>query len=106
MSEENQFLVPQSFIDLFIPTGRIKPSESLETIARRYDLCEDMAQMLTEHARSKLFELGITEQDVLDRIHAGLAAGDQFSEVEARWIARRLAELLEWPSVFQGGQAT
>lgn len=98
MSEENQFVVPQSFIELFIPTGRIKPTESAETISTRYELCEDMAQMLTEHARAKLFELGITEQDVLDRIHAGLADGDQLSEAEARWVARRLAELLEWPS--------
>jgi len=100
MSEENQFVVPQSFIELFIPTGRIQPAESAGTISRRYELCEDMAQMLTEHALAKLFELGITEQDVLDRIHAGLAGGDQLSEAEARWVARRLAELLEWPSVF------
>ena len=98
MSEESQFVVPQSFIELFILPGRIKPSEDARTIAGRYELCEDMAQMLTEHARAKLFELGITEQDVLDRIHAGLASGDQFSPAEARWIARRLAELLEWPS--------
>jgi hypothetical protein len=96
MYEENQFVVPRSFIELFIPAGRIKPAESVETIERRYELCEDMAQMLTEHARAKLFELGIAEQDVLDRIHAGLAAGDQFSEAEAQWVARRLAELLEW----------
>ena len=97
MFEENQFVVPQSFIDLFIPPGRVKPVESVTTIAGRYELCEDMAQMLIEHAQAKLFELGITEQDVLDRIHAGLAAGDQFSQAEAWWIARRLAELLGWP---------
>jgi hypothetical protein len=98
MSDENQFVVPQTFIELFIPPGRIKPTESAATIAARYELCEDMAQMLTDHARAKLFELGITERDVLERIHAGLAAGDQFSEAEARWITRRLAELLDWPS--------
>ncbi len=98
MSEESQFTVPQSFIDLFVLAGRIKPSESREVIAARYELCEDMAQMLTEHARAKLFELGITERDVLERIHAGLAAGEQFSPAEAWWVARRLAELLEWPA--------
>jgi hypothetical protein len=97
MSEDNQLIVPQSFIDLYVPQGRIRPTESVGTIAKRYEFCEDMAQLLTEHARTKLFELGVAEQDVLDRIHQGLVAGDQFSTQEAWWVARRLAELLEWP---------
>ena len=98
MSEDNQFAVPQSFVELFVAPGRTRPSESQAVIAGRYEFCEDMAQMLTEHARAKLFELGITEQDVLERIHAGLAAGDPFSPGEAWWVVRRLAELLEWPA--------
>jgi len=98
MSEDNQFVVPQSFVELFVPPGRTRPSESQAVIAARYEFCEDMAQMLTEHARARLFELGIAEQDVLERIHAGLAAGDSFSPAEAWWTVRRLAELLEWPA--------
>lgn len=41
-------------------------------VAARYELCEDMAQMLTEHARMKMFELGVTEEDVLARMGQGL----------------------------------
>ncbi len=52
---------------LFVPPGRLRPTETREHIAQRYELCEDMAQMLTETAQTKRFELGITEADVLKR---------------------------------------
>ena len=55
MYDHNQTQLPRSFIELFIPPGKMKPSETREVIAARYDLCEDMAQMLTEHASAKLF---------------------------------------------------
>ena len=58
--------------------------------------------MLTEPARVRLFELGIAEVDVLERMYAGLQAGTAVDEPEARWVVRRLAELLEWePLVFR-----
>ncbi len=98
MYDHNQSEPPRSFIELFIPPGKIKPSETLEVIAARYDLCEDMAQMLTEHAGAKLFELGVTEQDVLGRMHLGLLRDPSaVTGPEAQWIVFRLAELLEWP---------
>lgn len=54
--------------------------------------------MLTEHARAKLFDLGVTEQLILDRVHGGLLGqGSVVSESEARWVAFRLAELHGWP---------
>ena len=54
--------------------------------------------MLTEHARSRFWELGITERDVLERMHRGLAAGQAgVNAAEAGWVTGRLAELLEWP---------
>jgi hypothetical protein len=96
MPDPNQIVIPRSFIDLFIPPGSRKPSATREHIAERYDLCEDMAQMLTETARTRLFELGIAEVDVLERMYAGLQAGTVVDEAEARWVVRRLAELLEW----------
>jgi Fe2+ transport system protein FeoA len=99
MPEDNQTLIPRSFIDLFVPPGRIKPTEPRDVIARRYDLCEDLAQMLTDTARARLFEKGISESEVLERIHCGLLAGAAVVEVnEARWVLFRLAELLEWPA--------
>ena len=42
-----------------MPAGAVKPRETRVVIAERYGLGEDMAQMLTEHARSKLWELGV-----------------------------------------------
>jgi hypothetical protein len=94
---DDQIVIPASFIQLFVPEGRTRPAEPRELIARRYDLCEDMAQMLTETAREKHFGIGATEADVLERIHAGLAAdATPVSAAEALWIVRRLAELLSW----------
>ena len=98
MSEDNQTVIPRPFIDLFIPTGAVKPREPRAVIAERYDLCEDMAQMLTEHAKAKLFVLGVAEQDVLERVHRGLLAeGSVVAGGEAGWVICRLAELLAWP---------
>jgi hypothetical protein len=98
MEDENQALIPRSFIELFLPPGRTRPIESRQFIAARYDLCEDMAQMLTEHARAMQFDLGVTEDIVLDRVHRGLLADDSVvGKQEARWVACRLAEMLGWP---------
>lgn len=101
MPDDNQTVIPRSFIDLFIPPGAHRPREPREVVAARYELCEDMAQMLTEHARMKLFELGVTEEDVLARVHQGLLVpGSVVAEDEARWVVCRLAELLDWPMPF------
>ena len=98
MSEENQIVIPPSFIALFVPPGRLRPTESRAHIAERYELCEDFAQMLVETATSKRFELGADEADVLDRIARGLAApGSLLDTAEAGWVLSRLAELLGWP---------
>lgn len=100
MSEDSQIVVPPSFVALFVPPGRIKPNAPRETILARYELCEDLAQMLTEQARMKLFELGVAERDVLERMLAGLRAeGSVLEAAEARWVVTRLAELLEWPAL-------
>jgi hypothetical protein len=96
--DEDQTPIPESFIALYLPRGRTRPTAPRQQIGARYDLCEDMAQMLTEHAYTTLFALSITEQLVLERVHQGLLAGDTVVDAaEARWITRRLAELLQWP---------
>ncbi|MDH5338525.1 MAG: ATPase with chaperone activity [Rubrivivax sp.] len=98
MNEDSQIVVPDAFVALFKPAGAIKPVESSDVIAARHELCEDMAQMLTETARSTMFELGIAEDDVLERVQQGLLAeGSVVSAAEAWWVTGRLAELLEWP---------
>lgn len=97
MSDENQIQVPESFIRLFVDPGRIKPREPREFIAQRYDLCEDMAQMLIEPARETFWSLGIAESDVLERIQLGLSDGKtELTNDEAGWVVLRLQELLEW----------
>jgi len=102
MYEINQSDIPPSFVALFVPPGRIKPTEPREVVAARYELCEDMANMLTEHARNMQFSLGVTEADVLQRCHRGLTAdGAVFSAPEAGWVIHRLAELLDWPMDFE-----
>lgn len=96
MTEESQIVVPRSFIDLFVAPGAIRPSAPRAHIAQRYELCEDLAQMLTDQARDRLHDLGIAEADVLERILSGLLAGELVDAAESRWIVRRLAELLDW----------
>lgn len=93
----NQIIIPPSFIALFVEPGRTKPNASREHIYARYDLCEDMANLLTEQASNKLWELGITEADVLERMSQGLHGEEiGLSAAEAQWVVRRLAEILGW----------
>jgi hypothetical protein len=97
MSDDSQIIVPPSFIALFMVPGRSKPGASRDEIAQRHELCEDMATMLTEHASAKLWELGVTQADVLARVYKGLLDGEAgLTQAEARWVVRRLAELLGW----------
>ncbi len=100
--ETNQIPVPRSFIELFVKPGQTKARESREHIAERYEWCEDMAQMLCDTASTQLFSLGITEQDVLQRVQQSLQAeGSAFSADEAGWVVTRLAEILGWPLPLQ-----
>jgi hypothetical protein len=97
MSEEYQIEIAQSFMALFVDPGHQKPNASREVVAARYELCEDMASMLTESARNMLFSLGITERDVLERVYRGLLSdGAVVTQPEAVWVVHRLAELLNW----------
>lgn len=101
MNEDTQVVVPGAFVDLFLtPQGHLRRrlSAPREVVSARHELCEDLAQMLTTTARDKLFELGVAQSDVLERIHSGLLAeGSPITPAEAGWVTGRLAELLEWP---------
>jgi hypothetical protein len=97
MSDEYQIVIPASFIALFVEPGRARPSATKEHIYARYDFCEDLASMLTEPAANKLWELGITEADVLERMLQGLTSTDVgVNAAEAQWVIHRLAELMNW----------
>ncbi|WP_418319521.1 ATPase with chaperone activity [Piscinibacter sakaiensis] len=98
MTDDNQIDIPPSFVALYLEPGRIKPNASRQQIGERYEFCEDLAAMLTDTARTMLFDLGITEDDVLERCHRGLLVeASGVSVAEAGWVVCRLAELLGWP---------
>jgi hypothetical protein len=98
MSDDNQIYLPESFTALYVPPGKFKPSIGHRVMAERYELCEDLANLLTEKAANMQFTLGITEELVLTQCELGLLAEPAVvSPVEARWVVCRLGELLNWP---------
>ena len=98
VSEDSQIDVPESFIALFRRPGRSKLSASRDDIAARYGFCEDLAQVLIDHARDIHHGQGIDEDEVLRRCLCGLMAeGSGVDAAEGVWVVRRLAELLDWP---------
>ena len=99
MSEDSQIVIPASFLALFVPPGRTRVSAAREEIAQRYELCEDLAQMLTEPAADKHWDLGVDEAEVLRRIGQGLleTTAVPLTPTELQWVLCRLAELLGWP---------
>jgi hypothetical protein len=100
MSNSNQQLIPSSFTDLFKDPSRpyAKASEPFEVILERYDLCEDMAQMLFQPALNMMGSMNIVESDVIERTFKGLLVNPEIvNTAEAQWIVQRLCELLNWP---------
>ena len=96
MHEDNQTLVPDSFIALY-RDARQRLTATREAIAARYELCEDLANLLTNHASTIHFRDGVDESEVLRRCHRGLLTAPSSVEVaEAEWVVRRTAELLNW----------
>lgn len=97
VSDDYQMEIPPSFMALFTDPGRSKPNAPREHVAARYELCEDLANMLTQTAQDMQFSLGIDESDVLQRCHLGLTGETSVVDAkEAQWVVCRLAELLNW----------
>ena len=96
MSDESQIHVPPSFEAVYADArGRLTLSR--EAFRARYELCEDMAQLLVEHSQAVHHDQGVSEDLVLARTQDGLGAADgSFSPAEALWVVTRLAELLGW----------
>jgi hypothetical protein len=104
-AEQHQ-AVPPSFIALYVPPGRIKPTEPRNVIQARYEFCEDLAQALTDTAQQQRMALDIETADVLQRVAQGLSDSSiGLVEAEAQWVLTRLAELLNWPPLPQAQQA-
>jgi hypothetical protein len=98
MPDDYQIPIPPSFQALYLDArGRL--TLPLAEFRARYELCEDMAQLLVEQSQAVHYEQGVSEDLILERVFAGLlSAGSGFSAAEARWVVTRLAELLQWPA--------
>ena len=98
MYEENQSFVPESFVALYVKPGQYKTSLPKAEVMQRYELCEDLANMLQDPISAQQFQLGITEDDALKTCWQGLLVqSDLVQPAEAFWVVCRLAELLSWP---------
>ena len=97
MSDESQIHIPPSFEAVHRDArGRLQLLR--DAFRARYELCEDMAQLLVDRSQAWLHDLGLSEDLILARTEAGLAAdGAGFGPAEATWVVTRLAELLGWP---------
>ncbi len=97
MYDDNQIHVPPSFMAVYCDArGRLTVSAS--EVRTRYELCEDLAGHLVEHAQTLYHVQAPSEAEILRRIHAGLCTAESGVSVpEATWITTRLAELLNWP---------
>lgn len=106
MPSDNQIEIPQSFLAMYVTPGRSTINATQAVVLARYEQCEDMACMLTEHAHTMAFKENFSEQEVLARCHQGLsAAAADFTARESAWVILRLAELLEWtPPEFDAGE--
>ena len=97
MQDPNQIEVPPSFLALFTSHAGSRLTQPMAAVRERYELCEDMAQMLTESASVNQFKGGGAERDVLATMQSALQAdGSPVQPAEAVWVIRRLAELLGW----------
>jgi len=96
MSDEYQIHVPPSFYALYTD-ARQRLTVPLGELRERYELCEDLAQHLSERASAQHFGTGASTDAVLADCRRGLQAGPVVSPDEAVWVVHRLAELLGWP---------
>lgn len=94
--EFNQLFIADSFQDLYLDS-RGRSTLSREQLQARQELCEDLAQSLSEHCLTLQFRDDAAHTDVLAELHAGLLTPSaSLLNGEARWVTVRTAELLQW----------
>ena len=104
MSDDYQIDIPPSFFALYADAQRQRLREPIATVRARYEVCEDLATHLIEHARILAHVEVPSEDEVLQRIHEGLRSAESgVSATEARWVVLRLAELLSWQTPMLDG---
>jgi hypothetical protein len=97
MDDSNQIEVPPSFLALFVSPSGQRLTQPADAVRQRYELCEDLAQMLAGDASATLFKSEGSEREVLGKIRTALMEpGSAVQPAEASWVVARLAELLGW----------
>ncbi|MBT0569579.1 ATPase with chaperone activity [Curvibacter sp. CHRR-16] len=97
MSSDNQIIIPDAFLALYTDPLRHRLTTSKEDVAQRYELCEDLANLMTEQAAHIQFKTGCQETDVLEQLRLGLLNPDSgVTEAEGHWVVGRVGELLGW----------
>ena len=75
MHDDNQILIPPSFIALH-SDARQRLLLPVDELRARYELCEDLAQHLVEQAQQLYHGGARSEEGVLLGMHAGLVSPD------------------------------
>ena len=97
MDDPNQIEVPPSFVALFTAPGGHRLLQPMSAVRERYELCEDLAQMLCEQASTAAFKSGAPESEVLAGMRTALSAeGGPLQEREPECVVTRIAENLGW----------
>jgi len=76
-----------------------EPGSTPPELYERWKLCADLASQLARSSvESKAGKrMHMLEVDILDQYLPRLVAQKWTSDAEARWIIRRVAEMLNWP---------
>jgi hypothetical protein len=97
VDDPNQIEVPASFVALFTAPGGHRLTQPMAAVRGRYELCEDLAQMLCEQASVAAFKSAASEDEVLAGLQAALSAeGGPLQASEPEWVVTRIAEILGW----------
>lgn len=97
LGEDSQILIPESFTAIYSDPIRHRLTVCKEELATRYELCEDMANLLSESTAAQWFRTGQEKEEVLKQVLQGLLSECAIvSEPEAQWVTRRIEEVLGW----------
>jgi hypothetical protein len=91
--DDQRCLPPASFLALY-SDARKRPTQSLDWLTERHDLCESLAQQLSPAARAAMAEDGLGLDDLMPRCRQVLAHPDiGLSAAEVSWVLSRVAEI-------------
>jgi hypothetical protein len=63
MDDSNQIEVPPSFVALYTARSGDRLTRPPQAVRERYEVCEDLAQMLAEQASAAQFKTGASEHE-------------------------------------------